>query len=204
MREKYIEILSKYIHEKAVDLIVSWILDYGVHLKITTGRTTKLGDFRPNMEKANGHRISINYNLNQHSFLITLVHEMAHLVTWNQHGHRAKPHGKEWKNNYKTMLFPFLQDEVFPADVAVALINYMDNPAASSCTDTALMRTLMNYDEQSSLLLEDIPGEAVFRLETGRVFRKGEKRRKYYQCLEISSGKMYLINPLAVVEPLRS
>jgi hypothetical protein len=203
MREKYSEVLAKYVHEKAVEQIVNWILDYGVHLKITASRSTKLGDFRPNMSKSKGHRITINYNLNQHSFLITLVHELAHLVTWNQHGHSAKPHGYEWKLNYRNMLVPFIRQGIFPDDVTSALINYIDNPAASSCTDTLLMRTLMNYDDQISILLEDIPEKAVFRLETGRVFKKGDKRRKYYQCLEVSSGRLYLINPLAVVEPVR-
>lgn len=204
MREKYVEVLSKYIHQDAVDQIVTWVLNYGVHLKITSGRSTKLGDFRPNPNKNRGHRITINYNLNRHSFLITLVHEMAHLVTWNQHGNRVKPHGLEWKYQFREMLLPFLNTAVFPSDVSSALIRYLDNPAASSCTDVHLMRTLMQYDEEQGILLEDIPDHCVFRLETGRVFRKGEKRRKYFECQEVSTGRQYLINPLAVVEPLRS
>ncbi len=203
MRDKYKRVLEKYIAPQAVDTIVNWIIDYGVHLKITEERTTKLGDFRPNQHLEKGHRITINYNLNQHAFLITLVHEMAHLKTWNLFKDKVKPHGAEWKSVYREMLLPFLSLNIFPDDIAPALIEYLENPAASSCSDMNLMRILMKYDQEPKILLEEIPSSSVFKLSSGRVFRKGSQRRKYFQCLEISSGKMYLINPLAEVEPVQ-
>ncbi|MEX1188995.1 MAG: SprT-like domain-containing protein [Bacteroidia bacterium] len=202
MRENYSRVLGKYITPQAVDVIVNWIIEYGVHLKITSERSTKLGDFRPNSRLSKGHRISVNYNLNQYAFLITLVHEMAHLITWNTYHDKVKPHGLEWKEKFREMLLPFLAMDIFPEDIAPALIDYLNNPAASSCSDMNLMRVLMHYDEDPKILLEEIPVSSVFRLPTGRVFKKGDQRRKYFQCLEVSTGKIYLINPLAEVEPV--
>ncbi len=202
MKEKYTQILQKYISPLAVETIVEWIIEYGVHLKITEERSTKLGDFRPNSHSVKGHRITINYNLNQHAFLITLVHEMAHLKTWNLFKDNVKPHGAEWKSIFREMLLPFLSIDVFPRDLAPALIEYLQNPAASSCSDMNLMRILNQYDKEPKILLEEIPSSTVFKLSSGRVFKKGNQRRKYFQCLEISSGKMYLINPLAEVKPI--
>ncbi len=46
-------------------------------------------------------RISYNNSLLQHcqhQFLAqTIPHEVAHVVTWYQHGRRARPHGPEWR-----------------------------------------------------------------------------------------------------------
>jgi hypothetical protein len=204
MRENYSKVLLKYISPQAVDIIVDWVITHGIHLRITAERSTKLGDFRPNMHKNSGHRITINHNLNQHAFLITLVHEIAHLINWNIHRDTVKPHGAEWKNIFKEMLLPFLKMDVFPDDLVPTLILYLDNPAASSCSDVNLMRALMKYDEEQKILLEEIPARSIFKLSSGRVFKKGNQRRKYFQCEEIHSGKLYLINPLAEVEPIGS
>jgi hypothetical protein len=202
MRDQYQRILSKYIPEPAILRIVDWIVDYGVHLKITGDRSTKLGDFRPMLNAAKGHKISINFNLNPYAFLITLVHEMAHFKTWNEYQQRVKPHGIEWKSNFREMLLPFLSDDVFPNELLPSLLDYLDNPAASSCSDMGLMRMLMKYDETHRILLEELPIQSVFKLQSGRVFRKGEQKRKYFRCVELLSGKQYLINPLAEVELL--
>ena len=72
-----------------------------------------MGDYRPPYA-GQGHRISINYDLNSYSFLVTTVHEFAHLLTWNEHKRKAKPHGAEWKANFKRMMRPFFEKEVFP------------------------------------------------------------------------------------------
>lgn len=202
MRDQYTRVLSKYIPASAVDQIVEWVIGYGVHLKITKDRSTKLGDFRPVVGANRGHIITINYNLNQYAFLITLVHEIAHFSTWNTHQNKVKPHGKEWKHAFKEHMQHFLHSAVFPEDVLKDVRAYMNNPAASSCVDEGLMRTLRQFDNEYTLVLEDLPDQALFRLKTGRVFKKGEQRRKYFRCEELSTRKHYLINPLAEVEPL--
>jgi SprT protein len=202
MKEQYTRVLSKYIPEPSVGQIVEWIIVYGVHLKITKERATKLGDFRPTRGSHRGHTITINYNLNQFAFLITLVHEIAHFSTWNTYQNKVRPHGKEWKHAFKQHMQPFLHEGVFPSDVLHDVRSYMNNPAASSCVDEGLMRTLRQFDSEHTLVLEDLPEHALFRLKTGRIFRKGEQRRKYFRCEELISQKHYLVNPLAEVEPV--
>lgn len=200
MKAKYTQVLIKYIPENAVELIVEWIIEFGIHLKITKERATKLGDFRPTHGKHRGHTITINYNLNQYAFLITLVHEIAHFTTWNSFHNRVRPHGAEWKSEFKRLMMPFLHESIFPSDVLKNVKSYINNPAASSCVDEDLMRSLKQFDSNFSLTVEDLPMSALFKLKTGRIFRKGEQRRKYFRCEEIGSNKHYLINPMAEVE----
>lgn len=199
VKERYIHVLRKYIPEAAVERIADWIILYGVHLKITRDRSTKLGDFRPS-NSARGHHISVNHNLNPYAFLITLVHEFAHLETWVRHGRNVRPHGTEWKQHFKTLMQPFLHPSVFPSQVLPVVTGYLHNPAASSCTDEQLIRVLRQFDDEPALLLADIPDQALFRLKTGRVFRKGQQRRKYFHCIEQESNRPYLVSPLAEVE----
>lgn len=198
--DKLKESLVKYIPEKSVNTIAEWVVNYNIHLKVAKSRYTKLGDYRhPYMGK--GHRISVNHNLNKYSFLITLVHEIAHLTNWNNHKNKVAPHGDEWKEEFKIHMRPFLVAGIFPHDIQLALMKYMSNPKASSCSDHNLLKTLSLYDDgEDTLHLEDIEENALFQLENGMTFKKGEKLRKRYRCLEVTTNKKYLVSPLAKVK----
>lgn len=194
------EILRKYLPEAAVPFIAEWIITYDFKLKIKKERSSRLGDYTAPHNGLN-HTITINHNLNKYAFLITLVHEVAHLVTYNRHKNSVNPHGAEWKQNFKTLIQPFLNTEIFPLEVFAALRAYMQNPAASSCSDTQLLRSLKLHDENNGMVfLEYLPHNAVFLYNGSRVFRKGEKMRKRFKCQDINTGAVYLFDPLAEVE----
>jgi SprT protein len=194
------EILKKYLPEETVMLISEWIIEFDFKLKITKERKTRLGDYTSPRGDLN-HTITINYNLNKYAFLITLVHEVAHLVTFNEHKNSVNPHGTEWKRNFQKLMQPFLTPDIFPLEVFAALRKYLQNPAASSCSDIHLLRTLKLHDEDnSSIFLEHLPIHTVFLYNGSRVFKKGERIRKRYKCVEIKSGTVFLFNPITEVE----
>ncbi|MCY1516315.1 hypothetical protein D9M68_509360 [compost metagenome] len=195
-----ITILAQYMPADAAPLISKWIDYFQCEFKISRKRTTKLGDYRHPF-KDNGHKISVNRDLNPYAFLVTTVHEFAHLLTWNDHKNKVKPHGTEWKHNFKRMMKPFFDLKIFPTDVEVVIIHYLNNPAASSCTDLTLARVLRKYDKQGSpaATVEQLPHAAVFSLADGRTFRKEERIRKRYRCICLQTGRVYLFNPLAEV-----
>jgi hypothetical protein len=198
--QKNSEILKKYLPEQSVDLIADWIVRYDFKLKIKKERSTRLGDYTSPRHGLN-HTITINHNLNKYSFLITLVHEVAHLVTYNQFKNSVNPHGTEWKENFQKLIQPFLTTDIFPLEVFAALRKYMQNPAASSCSDITLLRTLKLHDADSdTIFLEYLPLNTLFLYNSARIFQKGEKIRKRFKCKEISSGAIYLFNPLVEVE----
>jgi SprT protein len=198
--ERNQSILHKYIPEKAVARISEWIFTYDFKLRIKKSRSSKYGDYRPPIGKEN-HQITINYDMNPYAFLITLVHEIAHLTNWNKHKNSVLPHGAEWKLEFKILMNYFLYEQIFPEDVTQALKKYMQNPAASSCSDTALLRILKKYDQrQDTVLLEELPEGATFRYNKERMFIKNELIRKRFKCKEVKSNRIYLFNPLTEVE----
>ena len=193
------EVLAKYMPPLAAPIIAKWIDYFQCEFKISKNRTTKLGDYRHPF-KESGHKISVNNDLNPYAFLVTTVHEFAHLLTWNDHKNKVKPHGAEWKNNFKKMMKPFFDLEVFPPEVNQSIIAYLNNPAASSCTDLRLARALKKYDQQEETIhVEQLPINSIFTLKDGRKFQKGERMRKRYRCTCLDNGKIYLFNPLAEV-----
>jgi hypothetical protein len=198
-----IKVLERYMPPAAAPLIGRWIDYFKCEFKISRNRNTKFGDYRP-PHGGKGHRISVNFDLNPYAFLVTTVHEFAHLHTWNEHKQKAKPHGTEWKQNFKKMMQPFFDQNVFPPDVKQAITNYLNNPAASSCSDLNLYRSLRQYDapKESMLTVEKLPANAVFKIKDGRVFRKGEQLRKRFKCVEVSTKRVYLFSPVAEVEVL--
>ncbi|HMT29486.1 MAG TPA: SprT-like domain-containing protein [Bacteroidia bacterium] len=194
---------SKYVPSKSLDACIEWIVDYKIAVRIAKSRNSKYGDYRPPSD-GKGHRISINHDLNKYAFLLTFTHEVAHLVTYNKYRLRIDPHGKEWKNEFKRLMMPFLDSDIFPKDLVVAINGYMNNPAASSCSDIHLMRTLAKYDKRDDRwkLLEEIALNTPFRIRSGREFVKGELLNKNFCCTCMKSKHKYVINPLTEVQPI--
>jgi SprT protein len=202
--ERNQSILYKYIPEKAVPVIAEWILKFDFKLRIKKSRSSKYGDYRPPI-KGENHLITINYDMNKYAFLITLVHEIAHLSNYNKNKNSVKPHGEEWKLHYKLLMQQFLIPDIFPGDVIMALRKYMSNPAASSCSDTNLLRVLKKYDiRQDTVLLEELPQGMQFRYNNSRDFIKGEQVRKRFKCKEVGTNRMYLFNPLTEVLAIKA
>ncbi len=192
--------LQKYLPERAVAPCFELIQTHGVHLKIVNHRVTRHGDYR---RMPNGmHQITVNASLNKYRFLITLVHEIAHLVAFEQHGRRIKPHGVEWKRTFQHLMVPFIRPEVFPSQLLPIIANHFKNPKASSSTDARLSIALKAFDveERTQSYVYELPAGSIFRLYNGRIFKKGNKKVKRYECVELSTGRLYLFQPNAEVE----
>jgi SprT protein len=203
--EHPMQALAAYLPQGSFEMVVQYINKFKVHLTVTKKRKTVLGDYRHSGWGGN-HRISINGNLNQYEFLITLLHELAHLLTFEQYGRKAAAHGKEWKNCYSQLLTHFVQQNLFPADVVQALQKSITNPAATASGETELLRVLRNYSEapkkQGIITLEELPTDAIFKTEKGKLFKKGNKRRTRYECVEIKTGLLYSFSPVSEVQPV--
>ncbi|MBT3301675.1 MAG: sprT domain-containing protein [Bacteroidetes bacterium] len=200
-----IKVLEQFLPDSTLPYIDELLDKQGILIKITNPRKTRHGSFRA------GHKnvrpvIHISGDLNPYAFLITLIHEIAHLKTWQMHGRKAAPHGIEWKNVFSNLMYPVLQNGVFPDELRLHLIKHMQNPKASSSSDTVLSRLLKEYDDNPNQLptIEEIPMESVFEWRNGRLFQKKEKLRKRYKCIELKTKKIYLFNPLAEVKPVRT
>jgi predicted SprT family Zn-dependent metalloprotease len=204
-KEAPLTYLKKFIPEESAQLALDFLNQFKVHLTITRERKTVLGDYRHAVNGKN-HRISINGSLNKFSFLITLIHELAHLVTFMEYGNRVQAHGKEWKLLYRKILEDFLKLDFFPEDILAALKKSLHDLPASSCADEPLMRVLRRYDikNKSSMLVEQVAEGALFKMDDGSVFRKGKKLRKRFQCTEVSTGKLYLFSAIYEVKPIAS
>jgi SprT protein len=192
--------LQPFVPSGALDYICTLMANSPCHLTITQQRNSKLGDFRPGKGKIK-HRISVNGDLNEFAFLITLLHEIAHLNTWITHEHRVKPHGAEWKTSFRNLLIPVFELNVFPQNIERALASYLKNPAASSCSDVNLQKALREYDAgEKQPIVDDLPDDSIFIYNGKRTFRKLHKVRKRIKCEELDTGRIYLFSPLAEVE----
>lgn len=196
------ETLEKYIPKASVAPVFELIRANHVHLKIVNERVSRHGDYRKLPDGA--HQITVNANLNQYRFLMTLVHEIAHLVAFQKYGRAIKPHGREWKQTFQVLMLPLIRPEVFPNKILPLLAIYFKNPKATSDTDAKLSLALKQFDPPNDKnYIFEIPMGATFRLPNGRIFKRGNKRVKRYECLEVASGRLYLFNPNAEVEFIR-
>lgn len=196
------EVLLKYIPERAVAAAFELIKAHNVHLKIVNQRVTRHGDYRrlPNGQ----HQITVNAGENKYRFFITLIHEIAHLMAFEKYGRRIKPHGKEWKHTFQHLMLPFIRPEIFPNDLLPYLAKHFKNPKASSDTDAHLAVALKNYDAPTDKkYIFELPLGTTFKIHNGKVFKKGNKRVKRYECVELATGHTYLFQPNAEVDIIK-
>ncbi len=191
--------LLKYVPADTVDDCIEWIRTHRITVRIKKSRQSKYGDYHP-PQRGENHKITINHDLNPYAFLITFTHEVAHLLCYNRYGNRTLPHGEEWKREFKNLLIPLLYKNVFPADVKHAVIRYLKDPAASSCTDLHLLKTLNKYNpvKEGWMHLEDLEEGSTFQTATGKIFRKGKQLRKNFECFDEKNHK-YFVHPLMEV-----
>jgi SprT protein len=195
--------LQAYLPPNTYEPVLHYLQFYKVHLTVARERKSILGDYR-HRHGANTHRISVNGNLNPYAFLVTLLHELAHLLTFEKWGNRVAAHGREWKAVFGQLLAQFIEHDVFPHDIRQVLLQSLHNPAASSCADEALLRILRRYDEKkgNAFFVEDLAEGTLFQTHDGRVFQKGNKVRKRFRCVEVATKRLYLFSPVYEVVPV--
>jgi len=195
------EILLKYIPGESVDMVADLLKKYPCHLKIVNNRKTKHGDFRK--YPSGTHQITINNDLNSYRFLLTLIHEIAHLVTYTEFK-KVKPHGIEWKRNFQHLMLPFVDPSIYPKEILPVLANYLINPKASTDSDIKLSLALKQFDEKNDKnYIFEIPFQSKFQ-HNKKVFVKGNKRRTRYECIEVFTNKKYLFHANAEVKQVNN
>lgn len=191
-------IISNYIPEASVAKVLQLLEHDNLTVLVKKERKTRHGDYR---KLPNGrHQITVNGSLNKYRFLITLIHEIAHLEAYKNFGKFIKPHGKEWKTTFQHLMLPFLNPDVFPSEILPILAKHFKNPKASSDTDVQLAYALKQFDANTDkTFIFEIPLQSTFKIYNGRIFKKLKKRRTRYECVEVSTGKIYLFNANAEV-----
>ena len=190
MRSETVQsILKAHIPLSALDYCFRLWQASPFELKLTKSRQTKVGDFTSRRTKSHP-RITLNHDLNPYLFLLTFVHEVAHLHVYLRLGSRVDPHGEEWKSTFTDLMIPILQESVFPEKILHPLRLHMVNPKASSFADSGLTRVLREYDADAHrfFVLSDLPEGCLFQLQ-GKFFKKGKLRRTRVLCQEVKTRR---------------
>ncbi len=186
-----------------MDYCYSLWSELGFNFRITRKRQSKYGDYRYD-PTTKSHSISVNHDLNPYAFLVTYIHEVAHLFTFEKHQRSVSPHGQEWKLQFKKLMLPMLREDIFPMDVLGPLARHMKNPKATSTSDKALFVALRNHDKtKSGLLLREVETGSKF-LFNKKIYRKLEVRRTRSLCELTSNQKKYLISETAPVQVFKN
>lgn len=193
--------LENFVPEASYNHVMELLNQHSFKLKIVNQRTTKHGDFR--LLRNGSYQITLNNSLNKYQFLITLLHELAHLLTFTTYKN-AKPHGKEWKKSFQHLMLPFLNPEIFPNDLLPLIANYIKNPRASTDSDIKLALALKKYTQDSGKnFIFELPLGSLFYFKDS-IFRKGNKRRVRIECVELKSKRNFLFNPNVEVEIVKN
>ena len=193
-----ISLLEKYLPENCLPYLKKWFGDYVIHIKITRGRNSKLGDYRKMADKS--HQITINSTLQPQLFFFVLTHELAHLIAFENFGNRISPHGAEWKNTFSIMLLESFA--VYDEDLKSIILKFSKSPKANFMSSPDLVRYfhIEDYEDESSYIEDlEIKDQFIYKKQ---IYIIEEKLKKNYLCMQLDTGKKYIFKPLARVEKI--
>ena len=190
--------LEKYLPENTLPYLKKWFGDFSIHIKITRGRNSKLGDYRKMLDQS--HQITINSTLQPQLFFFVLTHELAHLLAFETFGRTISAHGLEWKQTFRNMLLE--SADIYSDDLKPIIKKFAQSPKAGFMASPELVRyfNIENLEDESSYV-EDLQLGDQFIYRKQRYLLK-EKRKKNYLCKNLDNEKTYLVRPLARVEKL--
>ncbi|WHF50742.1 SprT-like domain-containing protein [Chryseobacterium gotjawalense] len=193
-----ISLLEKYLPNHCLPHLKKWFGDSPIHIKITRGRNSKLGDYRKMPDKS--HQITINSTLQPQLFFFVLTHELAHLLAFENFGHRISPHGAEWKHTFRTMLLESIP--VYDEDLKPIILKFLKSPKANFMSSPDLVRYfhIEDYEDETSYIEDlEIKDRFIYRKQ---IYIIEEKRKKNYLCTQLDTDKKYIFKPLARVEKI--
>lgn len=185
-------IINEHVPPAACDYCMTLWETFRFDFKLRKSRITKVGDFTCYPGK--NPIITVNHDIDPYLFLITYIHEVAHLDVHLRYGNRIESHGKEWKLAFQQLMEPVLTEEIFPSDLLVSLKKHLHNPKASTFSDSKLTKLLRSYDarQQHVVLLSDLKEGSIFGYH-GKWFKKGKLRRTRVECRELKTRITYLV-----------
>ena len=196
------KVLNNKIPPDAIAYCVSLFEEQPFQFKITRNRKSKSGDYRYD-KKTDTSVVTVNSGMNKYSFLITLIHEIAHHSARLKYHYKINPHGSEWKAEFRNLMLPLVDPLIFPEDLLRILAKHLKSPKASTWADSKLYMVLRSYNENLSEIdehhLEELEEGNTFSFND-RLFTKLSKRRTRVLCQECSTGRKYLIPKQALVK----
>lgn len=185
-------ILTDHVPAAASTYCIQLWERFQFNFKLRKSRLTKVGDFTYYPGKV--PIITVNRDADPFLFLITYIHEVAHLDVHVNHGNKVASHGKEWKIAFQQLMAPMLSEEVFPKDLLLGLRKHLRNPKASTFSDSKFTQLLRAQDKRQkhAVLLSHLSEGSVFGFH-GKWFKKGKLRRTRVECKELKTRMIYLV-----------
>ena len=194
---KLYAILSNHVPENAIHYCYDLWQKTPFHFRLANDRKTKLGDFKVNL-KTDDFTISVNKSLHPYLFLITYVHEVAHLRTYLSYGKKVSPHGQRWQESFSATIKPLISDLIFPTSLIPLLEKHFEKPKATFYADVRLSKALLHYQNPSKGIKVDElnPGDEF--LWNGQKYEFLKRRRTRALCK--SNDKLYTLPLMLNIE----
>jgi len=196
------EFFRKYLPEKSVSYCMNFWKTHRIQLVISRPRKSVYGNY---IFRNGVHHISVNGDLNHEAFLVTYLHEVAHLMVRVKYPKRTLPHGAEWQREFQMIMKPMLVPEIFSGEVLSALDAHLKKPNATSCSDPILHKILMKQshleERDGFFAVETLPPGSYFKYE-GKTFEVIRFLRTRVECRMLETGHVLRFSPLVQVEML--
>ena len=200
-------LLGQKVPAYGMPLVARLVRSYDFAFRFAPPRLRKLGDYT---RKANGEvAITINADLPPELFLVTFLHEVAHLEALQNRTRREAPHGKRWQACFGALLTELCQsaEAAMPAPLHQALVRHSQAPTATLTADPALARLLLPAKPPRQALADGFAHVEMLAAGTafayrGKAFLLSGKMRTRHYGTDLQTGQLWKFSAQCTVQIL--
>jgi len=198
--------LSDYLNDNQIDFIIPFFLEYKMRLKIVHVKKTYWGLCRFPRKKEEHFVITLVRTDAPAHFFLVFLHEIAHMVAHLSYGEKiSSSHGKEWGMIVRNLVVQSANKNCFSEKEIQIISKYVNNKSPlTNAKMNELEQKVMQLYKPDIIRVSSLPPNAVFILKNGLKMKFLRKIRKYYECIELKTGKRYRVNPDAEVQEWKS
>ena len=127
-------------------------------------------------------------------YFLTLTHEIAHAITWSKYGFdkkKIKPHGKEWKDEYRSFVLRFMGKGYFSVDLEHAINVHMLNPPFDAKIHSEIQKVL----NPGQIPVGEVNYDCKFRfLNSEQVYKKLDKQYSKVTVMTVENHTLYTVH----------
>ena len=202
MEEQIKKEFEKYLPDKSISYCIDlWKQDNFI-FKISEEKKSNRGFFKS--LKNGNQKICIEKNDSKEHFLFTLIHEISHQKVYKLYGKdkNIKCHGTIWKETFKKLLSPLINEEIFSKEILKLIRDEMKNPTSTGkkvFRDEMKNPTLTEKNFSEGTKLSTLKEKEIFILKDVE-YSKIKNKRTRCLIMNTKTKLFYLLSMETIVK----
>lgn len=192
--------LKIHMSPKQIEFVLPYFIERKLKMHIKTEKNSYKGLCRMPLNASDYYKITVCRTDNEDLFFLVFLHEVAHMEVNIKYGRKVLAHGMEWSNTFRALIIQSIKNSCFNDYSAKVLTDFLSKGVLITTAKMHKIEALIENNSNPDIIrVLQVPENALFILQGGKIFKKCERIKTRYRCIDVKTGKAYRVHPNAPV-----